>query len=124
MMEITIELFATLTRFLPPGTQGKRTMLCVPEGATVGQVLQRLGVPDDMPFTTLVNGRHSEADQVLRPGDRLTAFPPLAGGRQGAGAAAAYFFLDRAPPPSQYNSRREDARGGRDVVREPEREDG
>lgn len=81
MMEITVELFATLTRFLPPGTAGKSATLRVPEEATVGQVLEGLGVPGDMPFTTLVNGRHSEADQVLRPGDRLTAFPPLAGGR-------------------------------------------
>lgn len=84
-MEITVELFATLTRFLPAGTTGKSTTLRVAEGATVRQVLRGLGVPDEMPFTTLVNGRHSEADQVLRPGDRLTAFPPLAGGDPSAG---------------------------------------
>jgi molybdopterin converting factor small subunit len=51
------------------------------EGATVGEVVRGLGIPDDMPFTTLVNGRHSEPDEVLKPGDRLSAFPPLAGGR-------------------------------------------
>lgn len=81
-MEITVELFATLTRYLPAGTKGKSTTLTVQDGATVAQVMKSLGAPDDMPFTTLVNGRHSEADQVLRPGDRLSAFPPLAGGRR------------------------------------------
>ncbi len=79
-MEITIELFATLTKYLPKGTRGKSTTLTVQDGATVAQVMEGLGLPGDMPFTTLVNGRHSEADQVLQPGDRLTAFPPLAGG--------------------------------------------
>lgn len=80
-MEITIELFATLTRYLPAGTSGKSTALTVEDSATVAQVMKDLGVPDDMPFTTLVNGCHSEPDQVLKPGDRLSAFPPLAGGR-------------------------------------------
>lgn len=80
-MEITVELFATLVRYLPAGTRGKSTILTVEGGATVAQVLKGLGIPDDMPFTTLVNGRHSEPDQVLKPGDRLSAFPPLAGGR-------------------------------------------
>lgn len=80
-MEITIELFATLTRYLPTGTRGKSATLTVEDGATVAQVLKGLGIPEDMPFTTLVNGRHGEPDQVLKPGDRLSAFPPLAGGR-------------------------------------------
>jgi molybdopterin converting factor small subunit len=80
-MEITVELFATLTKYLPLGTKGKSTALTVLEGATVGEVVRGLGIPDDVPFTTLVNGRHSEPDEVLKPGDRLSAFPPLAGGR-------------------------------------------
>lgn len=79
-MEITVELFATLTQYLPTGTRGKSTTLTVQDGATVAEVMKGLGIPGDMPYTTLVNGRHSEADQVLQPGDRLSAFPPLAGG--------------------------------------------
>jgi len=80
-VEITLELFATLTKYLPAGSTGKRSTLMVQGGTTVAQVMEGLGIPDDMPYVTLVNGRHTEADHVLQPGDRLSAFPPLAGGR-------------------------------------------
>jgi molybdopterin converting factor small subunit len=95
-MEITIELFATLTQYLPPGTKGKSGALTVQDGATVAQVLKDLGVPEEMPFTTLVNGHHTEPDQVLKPGDRLSAFPPLAGGC-GESSIFPPFFAGQSP---------------------------
>ena len=51
-----------------------------PAGATVGDLVQMLAIPDDLPRITLVNGRNAELDQRLLSGDVVTLFPPLAGG--------------------------------------------
>ncbi len=54
--------------------------LCVPEQATVGDVLQHLGVPSDAKKIILVNGRPAQPDRVLRSGDLLVFYPVLEGG--------------------------------------------
>ncbi len=56
-------------------------MLDVPEGSTVDDVTRRLGIPGDLARVALVNGRDAEPGDRLAPGDIVTIFPPLAGGR-------------------------------------------
>jgi molybdopterin synthase sulfur carrier subunit len=77
---VEVRLFATLTGFLPPGSDGGAATLDVPDGSTVGDVVRRLGIPPDMPAIVLVNGIDAETDRPLAPSDVLTMFPPLAGG--------------------------------------------
>ena len=74
-------LFATLGRYLPPGTPGDRVTLEFPPHSTVGQVVTSLGIPPDLETLRVVNGRDAELDQILHDGDVLSIFPPLAGGR-------------------------------------------
>lgn len=80
-MKIEVALYATLSQYLPKGSQGhKATMKCA-DGATVGQVIDQLGIPKPRPTMVLVNGLRVGEDTSLKEGDVLALFPPLAGGR-------------------------------------------
>jgi sulfur-carrier protein len=79
-MTIHLALFAYLSQYQPDAQAGRHARpIDVAEGATVGEVIARLELPDG-PRVVLVNGRHAAADQALSDGDRLAIFPPIAGG--------------------------------------------
>ncbi len=80
-MKIEVALFATLSKHLPPGAQNRRAVIEVKDGATVREVMTQLGIPPDLPNILLVNGRQAPETTVLRDGETLSVFPPLAGGR-------------------------------------------
>ena len=74
---VHLELFAGLGRYLPgPGP----VRLEVDEGVTVRELLDALGVPADEARLIFVNHRAADPAQVLREGDRIGAFPLIAGG--------------------------------------------
>lgn len=79
-MKIEVKLFATLAMYLPDEEEGNSATVDVPDGTTVGQLMHRLGIPDEMPRITLINGRDAALEQLIHDGDTLSAFPPLAGG--------------------------------------------
>lgn len=79
-MKIEVALFATLSKYLPPGAQNRRAVIEVKDGATVREVMDQLGVPADLPNILLVNGRQAPDQTVLGDGETLSVFPPLAGG--------------------------------------------
>jgi sulfur carrier protein ThiS len=79
-MTIHLALFAYLSQYQPDGQGGcQARSIDVADGATVGALIARLGLPDG-PRVVFVNGRHAAADQALSDGDRLAIFPPVAGG--------------------------------------------
>lgn len=79
-MEIEVRLFATLRDYLPQGSSQFSCKLQVKPTDTVGDVLRKLKVPGEIPKIILVNGVHCALDSVLKPGDVLSVFPPIAGG--------------------------------------------
>jgi sulfur carrier protein len=79
-MEIEVKLFATLREYLPEGSGQFSCKVEIDSADTVGEVLKKLRIPDEMPKIILVNGVHSRLDQVLKVGDVLSVFPPVAGG--------------------------------------------
>jgi sulfur carrier protein len=79
-MKITVALYATLSKYLPPDAQNRRATIEVKDGATVRDVLDQLGVAADLPNILLVNGRQSPEATALKDGETLSVFPPLAGG--------------------------------------------
>jgi molybdopterin converting factor small subunit len=79
-MKVQVELYATLSKFLPPGAEGRKVTVDLPEGASVGDLLKRLRIPDGMAALLLVNGTHQPPETVLKGGETLAMFPPLAGG--------------------------------------------
>ncbi len=81
-MRIELALFASLEPYLPEGesASGRRTrMIDLPGGITVGEVVARLGLPDQ-PRVCFIDGRGVREDAVLTDGVRLAIFPPVAGG--------------------------------------------
>ena len=79
-MKIEIALYATLSQYLPPGAQNRKAVIEVRDGATVREVMTQVGIPQDVSNILLVNGRQTPEGTVLKDGEILTIFPPLAGG--------------------------------------------
>ena len=79
-MKIEVRLFATLAQYLPDESDGRSATLELLDGSTVGDVVRSLGIPGDVPYLTMINGRDAALDRPLADGDVLSLFPPLAGG--------------------------------------------
>jgi len=79
-MLVRAKLFATLTRYLPGMLPGTPTEVELPEGATVADLLARLGVPSAEARMFFVNGRVRPANWVLQANDEVAIFPPIGGG--------------------------------------------
>jgi molybdopterin converting factor small subunit len=79
-VQVRVDLFANVARYLPPDSRGTTALVDVPEGITLGELVARLRIPPELPRLTLVNGRESEPGQPLMPGDVVSILPPLEGG--------------------------------------------
>ena len=79
-MRIKLKAYASLHRFTPDVPLGKPAVFELPADATVGVVLDSLGIPRDEARISFVNGRHQDVDHLLREDDELAIFPPIGGG--------------------------------------------
>ncbi len=80
MVEIEVKLFATLRDYLPKGSGRFSCTLKIDGDGRVKDVLDMLKIPEEIPKIILVNGIHGKADQLLKEGDVVSIFPPVAGG--------------------------------------------
>lgn len=80
-MRIEVQLYATLSPYLPEGARDRKAVMEFDNSLTVGKVFDQLGIPKDHPKMVLINGIHAEDDAPLKDGDVLAVFPPMAGGR-------------------------------------------
>lgn len=76
-MTVTVHMHGNLRRFLPGGQA--RTALELEPGATVEQLLDRLGATQDT-WLVAVNGEAVRRDRVLARGDLMDCFEPQAAG--------------------------------------------
>lgn len=74
-MSITVNCFATLALYAPPGGAVEAA-----PGLTVGSLVDGLGLPREKVKTVFVNGLHANWDRELADGDRVGVFPAVAGG--------------------------------------------
>ena len=79
-MQIELHLYASFKKFLPEGCGENACHIDIKEGATVKDLLEKLHIPLKAPKVIFLNGIHAKGDEVLKDGDRLGAFPPVAGG--------------------------------------------
>ena len=79
-MIVTVVLYAGLSQYLPPGAENRRAALDLPDGCCVRDALARLEIPADVPRILVLDGTVTTEDAVLRAGQTLGVFPPLAGG--------------------------------------------
>ncbi len=80
-MKVEVRLFASLRKKLPAGSPRGKCELELPDGTTIGQVLERMDIAQASAQMVLVNGDHDrDFGRALRDGDVLSVFPPVAGG--------------------------------------------
>jgi molybdopterin synthase sulfur carrier subunit len=79
-MEIEIKLFATLRDYLPEGSSRFSCKMKIDGHTRIEDVMSVLKIPEEMPKIILVNGIHGKKEQILKDGDVLSVFPPVAGG--------------------------------------------
>ncbi len=84
-MKIVFKLYASLTQYLPAEARyDNRVPLELPEGSSVAQVIEPFGLPHRLVHLVLLNGVYvppaQRLSQVLRDGDVLAIWPPIAGG--------------------------------------------
>jgi len=74
-MQVTIRLFAYFrdNRFKEEGRE-------LPEGTTVGQVVDDLGIDREEVGVLMLNSRHTQFEAELGEDDRLAIFPVVGGG--------------------------------------------
>ena len=77
-MRIQLRLFANIRKYHPTGNEEDE--LEAPDRITVGQYARQLGIPEKYVKIIFVNGLKTDQTAVLREGDRVGIFPPLAGG--------------------------------------------
>lgn len=79
MPKVELRLFGHLREYLP--MQGEPGVhMEVPEGFSVQDLIEKLRIPPSDPKIILVNGLHAPREQLLQEGDRVSIFPPIAGG--------------------------------------------
>ena len=88
-MRVTFKLFATLSGYLPQEHEGharagNELPVDVPEGTSLQALIDRFPMPRALVHLVLVNGEYilpaERADHVLREGDAVAIWPPIAGG--------------------------------------------
>ena len=79
-MHVELRLYASLQKFLPGNSTDNSRSVEMEEGATVKNLLEKFQIPLDAPKVIFLNGIHARGDEVLKEGDRVGAFPPVAGG--------------------------------------------
>ena len=83
-MHIQLKLFASLADHLPPGATRNEARIEVPDGASVQDVVERLGLSDEQAHLVMVNGVFVPCslrrEERLEGGDTVAIWPPVAGG--------------------------------------------
>ena len=80
MITVQVKLFATLRRYHPHLKLGQAMPVELPDGATVGQMIEQLGLSTDEVKLIFVNNRVRKPDHPLADGDGIGLFPPVGGG--------------------------------------------
>lgn len=78
-MHVQVRLFSRFREHLPPEARGEATIE-LPDGATVEDLLNHLGIQRRVKLISVNGERESDRDRVLCDGDSLRVFPIVVGG--------------------------------------------
>ncbi len=79
-MRVRVKLYATLSRYFINTAPGIPFEIEVPDGTTVGDLVNRLKLPLEEVKLFFVKGRARPIDWPLEPGDEVGIFPLIGGG--------------------------------------------
>jgi molybdopterin converting factor small subunit len=77
-MRVQVELQGHLQQYAKDG--GRYVEIELWEGATVGELITQLGVPEETTWNAAMDGKLVYNNDLLSEGSVLMLFPPLAGG--------------------------------------------
>ena len=78
-MKIELRLYASLSVYMPE-TNSATGLVDIDQGTRIRELLEQLKVPADSVKIIFLNGVHAKGDEILKEGDRIGVFPPVAGG--------------------------------------------
>ncbi len=78
-MKVELRLYASLSVYVSNPGRNDLTV-DIEAGTTVMDLLDRFKVPPDSVKIIFLNGVHAGGDEILKEGDRVGVFPPIAGG--------------------------------------------
>ena len=83
-MNISIELYASLMKYLPPGKSRFRREIEVDDGLILNRLIEQYHIKPEEAHLVLINGHFVNADdrdgRKLEEGDVVSIWPPVAGG--------------------------------------------
>lgn len=79
-MKVELKLFASLSRYAPNKGEGNECEVEIDEGTSIRELLAPLNIPARSIKLIFLNGVHANGDEILKGGDRVGVFPPVAGG--------------------------------------------
>ena len=79
-MQIEVRLYATLREYAPQGAIAGVFLANLPDGGTLGKLLQTIGIASEKVHMRMVNGVGVEDGYILKNQDRVGLFPPVGGG--------------------------------------------
>lgn len=84
-MQVTLKLFASLASYLPPTKKnGIEADIILPEGSTIGDIVEIYKIPRQAAHLVMVNGVYIQPEErfayPLKENDALAICPPVAGG--------------------------------------------
>ena len=84
MHVVTLKLYASLGAYLPAHAERNEAPVEVDEGTSIKALLDRFNVPRESCPLVLLNGIFqapaTRAHVIMKPGDALAVWPPVAGG--------------------------------------------
>ncbi len=79
-MKVTVKLFAMLIRYFPDHVAGTPFIVEISDDSSIQDLLNFLHIPQDETKITFVNNQIRPVDYILKDGDTVGIFPPVAGG--------------------------------------------
>ena len=77
-MKLQVELQVYLKEYSPSGDA--KFDFEMADGSSVTQLVDALGVPDDLATIIIVSGENTDQSHKLKDGDHVILIPPIAGG--------------------------------------------
>lgn len=77
---VYLRLYSTLTKYLKGNRVGEAVPVDLAAGANIKDLIGKLGIAREEVFLVSVNGQIEGHDYVLREGDEVSLFGPVAGG--------------------------------------------
>ena len=83
-MQIKIEFYASLMKYLPPGKSRFRREIKVDDGLILNRLIEQFHISPEEAHIVLVNGNYVDGEhretRELVEGDVVSIWPPVAGG--------------------------------------------